>query len=71
MSKHVIMVSADMETVGNQTIDHEFVVVEPIEKLDVLMHFLTSKEGERGIIFCKTKKNLSKIMFCKKKIIPN
>lgn len=61
MSKHVIMVSADMETVGNKAIDHEYVVVEPIEKLEVLMHFLTSKEGERGIIFCKTKAAVNKL----------
>ena len=61
MSKHLIMVSADMETVGNQAIDHEYLVVEPIEKLDVLMHFLTSKEGERGIIFCKTKAAVNKL----------
>ena len=61
MSKHVIMVSADMETVGNLAIDHEYVVVEPIEKLEVLMHFLASKEGERGIIFCKTKAAVNKL----------
>ncbi|MDT8417338.1 MAG: DEAD/DEAH box helicase [Lutibacter sp.] len=61
MSKHVVMVSADMETVGNQAIDHEYVVVEPIEKLEVLMRFLTSKEGERGIIFCKTKAAVNKL----------
>ena len=61
MSKYVIMVSANMETVGNQAIDHEYVVVEPIEKLEVLMHFLTSKEGERGIIFCKTKAAVNKL----------
>ena len=61
MSKHVTEVSASMETVGNQGIDHQFVVVDPIEKLDVLMHFLTSKEGERGIIFCKTKAAVNKL----------
>lgn len=61
MSKHVTQVSADMETVGNIAIDHEYVVVEPIEKLEVLMHFLTSKEGERGIIFCKTKAAVNKL----------
>ncbi|WP_372770194.1 DEAD/DEAH box helicase [Lutibacter sp.] len=61
MSKHVIQVSADMETLGNQDIDHQFVVVEPIEKLEVLMHFLASKEGERGIIFCKTKAAVNKL----------
>jgi ATP-dependent RNA helicase DeaD len=54
LNKNVVQVSANMETVGNQGIDHEYIVVDPIEKLD-LMHFLNSKEGERGIIFCKTK----------------
>jgi len=61
MSKHVIQVSLDMETTGHQGIDHQYVVVEPIEKLDVLMHFLNSKEGERGIIFCKTKAAVNKL----------
>lgn len=61
MSKHVIQISANMETVGNQEIEHEFVVVEPIEKLEVLMHFLSSKDGERGIIFCKTKAAVNKL----------
>ena len=56
LNKNVVQVSANMETVGNQGIDHEYIVVDPIEKLDVLMHFLNTKEGERGIIFCKTKK---------------
>lgn len=61
MSKHVIEVSANMETAGHQGINHKYVVVEPIEKLDVLMHFLNSKEGERGIIFCKTKAAVNKL----------
>lgn len=61
MSKHVIHIEADMEKVGHQGIDHQYVVVDPIEKLDVLMHFLNSKEGERGIIFCKTKAAVNKL----------
>ena len=61
MSKHVVHIEADMKTVGHQGIDHQYVVVEPIEKLDVLMHFLNSKEGERGIIFCKTKAAVNKL----------
>ena len=36
-------------------------VVEPIEKLEVLLHFLATKEGERGIIFCKTKAAVNKL----------
>jgi ATP-dependent RNA helicase DeaD len=61
MSKHIIQVSVDMQTVGNQEIEHDFVIVEPIEKLEVLMHFLATKEGKRGIIFCKTKAAVNKL----------
>ena len=61
MSKHVIQIEADMKTVGHQGIDHQYVVVEPIEKLEVLLHFLNTKEGERGIIFCKTKAAVNKL----------
>ena len=61
MSKHVLHIEANMETLGHQGIDHQFMVVEAIEKLDVLMHFLSSKEGERGIIFCKTKAAVNKL----------
>lgn len=61
MSKNVIQISADMESIGHQGIDHQYVVVEPIEKLNVLMHFLSQREGERGIIFCKTKAAVNKL----------
>ena len=61
LNKNVVQVSADMETIGNQGIDHQYIVVDPIEKLNFLMHFLTSKEGERGIIFCKTKAAVNKL----------
>ncbi len=61
MSKHIVQIEADMATIGHQGIDHQYVVVEPIEKLEVLLHFLSSKEGERGIIFCKTKAAVNKL----------
>lgn len=61
MSKHVTQVSADMTSVGNNAIDHKFVVVKPIEKLEVLMHFLSAYEGKQGIIFCKTKAAVNKL----------
>ncbi|MGO1586130.1 MAG: DEAD/DEAH box helicase, partial [Mesonia sp.] len=61
MSKHVVHIEADMETLGHQGIDHQYVVVDPIEKLEVLLHFLSTKEGERGIIFCKTKAAVNKL----------
>ena len=61
MSNDIVQIEADMETVGHQGIDHQYVVVEPIEKLEVLLHFLNTKEGERGIIFCKTKAAVNKL----------
>ncbi len=61
MSKDPIHIEADMETVGHQGITHEYVVVEPIEKLNVLMHFLNNRLGQRGIIFCKTKAAVNKL----------
>ena len=61
MSKDIETIEANLETKGHQAISHQYVVVEPIEKLDVLMHFLNSKEGQRGIIFCKTKAAVNKL----------
>lgn len=61
LSKNVVEISANMETIGNQGIDHQYIVVDPIEKLDILMHFLNSRDGERGIIFCKTKAAVNKL----------
>ena len=61
MSKHVVQIDTEMTTIGHQGIDHQYVVVEPIEKLEVLLHFLNSQEGKRGIIFCKTKAAVNKL----------
>jgi ATP-dependent RNA helicase DeaD len=61
MSKNVISINSDMATIGHEGIDHQYLVVEPIEKLDVLLHFLSTQEGGRGIIFCKTKAAVNKL----------
>lgn len=61
MSKTVLTVNTDSETAGNAAIEHQYTVVEPIEKLDVLLHFLNTQEGGRGIIFCKTKAAVNKL----------
>lgn len=61
MSKHVVHIEADMAQMGHKGIDHQYVIVEPIEKLEVLLHFLNAKEGARGIIFCKTKAAVNKL----------
>ena len=61
LHKNVIHLEANMEISGNEAIDHNYIVVNPEEKHDVLMQFLNSKEGQRGIIFCKTKAAVNKL----------
>lgn len=61
MSKNVLSVNSDSTIVGNTAINHQYIVVDPIEKLDVLLHFLNTQEGGRGIIFCKTKAAVNKL----------
>lgn len=61
MSKNAVSIHSDMATIGHEGIDHQYTVVDPIEKLDMLLHFLNSQEGGRGIIFCKTKAAVNKL----------
>jgi ATP-dependent RNA helicase DeaD len=61
MSSHVKQIEANMATLGHPRIDHRYVVVSPIEKLEILLHFLSSKADQRGIIFCKTKAAVNKL----------
>lgn len=57
----VVRVEVAPEASINQDISHAYVVVAAEEKLDVLMHFLNQREGERGIIFCNTKAAVNKL----------
>ena len=50
----------DTEEIKGQ-ITHQYIVVDPIEKLETLTHFLNEHEGERGIIFCRTKAGVNKL----------
>ncbi len=61
MSKNITEIVVDMEVSGNELIEHRYVLVDPIQKLDVLTHFLNEREGEQGIIFCRTKAAVNKL----------
>ncbi|MGY6647372.1 DEAD/DEAH box helicase [Wenyingzhuangia sp. IMCC45574] len=61
LSKHVTQVGTETANTAHKDVSHNYVVVEPIEKLNVLLHFLASKEGQQGIIFCKTKAAVNKL----------
>ncbi len=40
---------------------HQFVLIDPIEKFEILTHFLNEHEEGRGIIFCRTKAAVQKL----------
>lgn len=41
--------------VVNKNIDHQYLICEEVDKLHVLIQFLKSQQGNRGMVFCKTK----------------
>lgn len=61
MSKTTVQIKVGMTTKGHQGIEHQYVIVDPEEKLDVLMHFLNTRAGKQSIIFCKTKAAVNKL----------
>jgi ATP-dependent RNA helicase DeaD len=51
----------DQVTKANENIDHQYMIVNAIQKLEILTHFLNENAGQQGIIFCKTKAAVNKL----------
>jgi len=47
--------------VVNRDIEHQYLICEEHEKLNVLLRFLSDEEESRGIVFCKTKSTARKL----------
>jgi ATP-dependent RNA helicase DeaD len=47
--------------VVNKNIDHQFLICEEMDKLNVLLQFLKTQKGKRGLIFCRTKAATQKL----------
>lgn len=56
---HRIEVSG--RNVVNKNIDHQYLICEEVDKLHVLIQFLKSQQGNRGMVFCKTKAATQKL----------
>jgi ATP-dependent RNA helicase DeaD len=70
MSPTAFRIEADRLNVINKNIEHQYVLCEPEEKLNILLHFLKTQGDNRGIVFCRTKagaQNLAQ-QFAEKKI---
>ena len=56
---HRITVSGN--NVVNAKIDHKFVLCDDTEKFNILLQFLNSVKGQRGIVFCRTRNATKKV----------
>jgi len=56
------------KNVVNKNIKHQFLVCDEVDKINVLLQFLKTEKGNRGLVFCKTKaatQNLEKKLIAK------
>lgn len=55
LSSKAPFLKVDQTQVVNRNIDHRYTVLEHAEKDDFIADFLEEHEGERGLLFCRTK----------------
>lgn len=55
LSSKAIKIEVNKKSIVNRNIDHQFLICEEGEKLQILLQILNSEKGNRGIVFCKTK----------------
>ena len=61
MSANSHRITVNGSNVVNAKIDHKFVLCDDSEKFNVLLQFLNSVKGQRGIIFCRTRSSTKKV----------
>lgn len=59
INAHRIQVNSS--NIVNEKIEHKFVLCDDVEKFSILIQFLKSVEGKRGIIFCRTRNEARKL----------
>lgn len=55
MSPNAFRIEVDKKNIINRNIEHQYVICDANEKIDILLHFLKTQGANRGIIFCRTK----------------
>jgi ATP-dependent RNA helicase DeaD len=61
MNPNANKITISGSNVVNAKIDHKIVLCNDIEKFNILLQFLNSVKEERGIIFCRTKRETQKL----------
>lgn len=61
LKNNLIQIKLNKAQDNNLNIKHEVIIVPAIDKLNTLLHFLTTLSPKRGIIFCRTKSAVQKL----------
>ena len=61
MSTNAYRITVSGSNVVNAKIDHKFVFCDDTEKFNILLQFLNSVKGQRGIVFCRTRNATKKV----------
>lgn len=61
LSADAVKIELSKKNVVNKNIEHQYIVCDDQEKLNILMRFLGSQEEKQGLIFCKTKAATQKL----------
>ena len=56
MSTNLHQVTTSINNIVNAKIVHKFIICDDVQKFNVILQFLNSVKGQRGIIFCRTKR---------------
>lgn len=62
MSEDAHRIEVSSKNVVNKSIEHQYVICDEAEKLQMLLQFLKSQGKNRGIVFCKTKTAVQKLV---------
>ena len=55
LSPDAVRIQTSGNNVVNKNIEHQYLICDERDKLNVLMQFLKTQNGKRGMVFCKTK----------------
>ncbi|MDF1673065.1 MAG: DEAD/DEAH box helicase [Vicingaceae bacterium] len=61
MNEDAYRIEVSNKNTVNKNIEHQYIVCDEIEKLQEIINFLKKQEGNRGIVFCKTKAATQKL----------
>ncbi len=62
MAEDAYRIEVSSDKVVNKNIEHQYVICDEAEKLQILLQFLKSQNKNRGVIFCKTKAATQKLV---------